>query len=177
MKILLWVLCALNVLWMLWLCIRWPMPKIPGQIRVYRQDSDGLGVLSAVLLINGLLLFLAFMAAEDGVWFACPVLLGAVMIFNGIISRSMVRSVVFSEEEFAVRGLFGPLHTYRFTEVSACTVRREYTGKHHRVPFDLYRLTLPDRVLEISNMEDAGRELLQVFERQRPDLKPQRLPE
>lgn len=177
MIILLGALCVLNALWMIWLCVRWPMPKIPGRLRVYRQDADGLGGLAAAVLLGGFLLWFTVMAAEAGVWFVCPVTLGAVMALNGLMSRSIVRSIAFSADELAVRGLFGPLRTYRWAEVSAYTVRREYTGRGRNVAFDMYRLTLPDRILEISGMEDSGRALLQVLERQRPDLPCMRLPE
>ena len=70
-----------------------------------------------------------------------------------------------------VRGLFGPPVAYRWEDVSAYTVRREKTRGRFSHAYDMYRLTLPDRVLAISNSEDAGRALLQVFERRRPDLK------
>lgn len=177
MEYLVYALAVLIILWMIWLCIRWPMPRIPGQIRVYRQDADSLGALVAVLLLNGLFIWLSVMAAKAGVWFVLPVTLGAAMASCGLMSHSIVRSIVFSEEELALRGLFGPLQTYRWEDVSAYTVHREETKGRYSHTYDMYRLTLPDRVLAISNVEDAGRELLQVFERRRPDLKPVRLPE
>lgn len=175
MVYLVYALCALIVLWTVWLFIRWPMPHIPGRIRVYRENADGLCMLLAVLLINGLFIWLSVLAADAEAWFVCPAPLGAAIASCGVMSQSIVRSIVFSEEELAVRGLFGPLHAYRWAEVSACTVHKESVRGRFAHDYDMYELTLPDRVIRISGAEDAGRELLQVFERRRPDLKPVRL--
>ena len=176
MTYLVYVLCALITLWTAWLFIRWPMPHISGRIRVYRENADGFCMLIAVLLINGLFIWLSVLAAKAGAWFAWPVTLGAAITSCGVMSQSIVRSIVFSEEELAVRGLFGPLHTYRWADVTACTVHRESVHGRFAHDYDLYELTLPDRVIRISGAEDAGRELLQVFERCRPDLMAVRLP-
>lgn len=176
MTYLVYALCALIVLWTVWLFIRWPMPRIPGQIRVYRQNADGLFILIAVLLINGLFIWLSVLAADAEAWFVCPAPLSAAIVTCGVMSQSIVCSIVFSEEELAVRGLFGPLHTYRWADVSACTVHMESVRGRFAHDYDMYELTLPDRVIRISGAEDSGRELLQVFERRRPDLKAVRLP-
>lgn len=165
--ILMFFICLLAFLYTCYLLTRCVMPRIPEQIGQY---GPGLGLGIGVLLANSLLLTFAVWAAlEKAVipWAVSVLLTG---VYCCLVSRKLY-VVAFSEALIVVRGLFGPPVAYRWEDVSAYTVRREKTQGRFSHIYDMYRLTLPDRVLSISNAEDAGRALLQVFERRRPELK------
>ena len=167
MRYVAYIFSGLLMLWMLYLCRRSIMPRLPGQLGVYRRA--GLGAVVAASLMNAVLVGFAIAAAEEA-WQMSAVLLAAAAMYAWLLSRYGMLVVVFSEEELAVRGLFGSVQMYRWEDVSAYTVQREETRGRFSHTYDMYRLTLPDRVLAISNAEDAGRALLQVFERRRPDM-------
>lgn len=167
MTYLLVLICVMVFLYTLHLAARCRMPRIPEQIGQY---APGLGAGLGVLCVNSLFLGLAVWAALEGAVILWAPFTLLTVVYCCLVSRDL-HVVAFSEALIVVRGLFGPPAAYRWEDVSACTVRREKTRGRFSHAYDMYRLTLPDRVLAISNAEDAGRALLQIFERRRPDLK------
>lgn len=174
MQIIVCIIGGLTLLWMLYLCRRSVMPRLPGQLGVYRVPSPGAAI--GVTLMNTMLIGFAIAAAKEALPMSAIMLAVAVM-YTWLLSRNGLLSIAYSEGEIAVRDLFGPMHVYCWADVSAYTVRREETRGRFSHTYDMYRLTLPDRVLTISNAEDAGRALLQVFEQGRPEMKAVRLPQ
>ncbi len=158
--------CALLLLYTVYLVTRLRMPRIPEQIGLY---GPGFGAGLGVLFINSLLLYFAVWAALEKVWIASVVFILLPGIYAWLVSRD-VQIVAFSETLLVVRELFGPPAAYRWEDVAACTKRREEVGRH-RIPYDMYHLTLPDRVVRINSGEEAGRLFLQVLERRRPELR------
>ena len=167
MQYLMFAVCLLLLLYTCYLVTRCRMPRIPEQIGQY---GPGLGLGIGVLLVNSLLLTFAVWTALEKAVIPWAVFTLLPVVYCCLVSRNLY-VVAFSEALVVVRGLFGPPVAYRWEDVSAYTVRREKTRGRFSHIYDMYRLTLPDRVLAISNAEDAGRALLQVFERRRPELK------
>ena len=166
MKYFVYLLCVSLWGWMVYLCRRAFLPRIPGQIGIYRAITP-VQMIAMTAFVGMLLTVAAFAASEGGAaWFITGCILGIAGLPAWATGKSITQNVVF----LSYRGLFGPPVTYRWEDVSACTVRREETRGRFSHFYDMYRLTLPDRVLAISNSEDAGRALLQVFERKRPEL-------
>lgn len=174
MRYVVYILSGMLMLWMLYLCRRSIMPRLPGQIGAYRVP--GPGAVFGVTLLNTALVGFAFAAAKEALPMSAALLAAAAM-YAWLLSRNGLRSTAYSEEEITVRDLFGPVQVYRWADVSAYTVRREETRGRFSHTYDMYSLTLPDRVLDVSNSEDAGRALLQVFERKRPEMKAIHLPQ
>lgn len=173
MKYVYFGLCAAAVLWMTRLCIRSFMPRIPEQRRVYYTIHPALLVFYLVMFSGLLTLGCVFAAAGGaGPWLGAVGVLGHVVFFIWLLGKAVCANVAFSENLMAVRDLFGPVRIYRWAEVTAYSVHRESVRGRFAHDYDLYELTLPDRMIRISGAEDAGRELLQVFERRRPELKP-----
>lgn len=159
--------CLLVFLYTCYLLTRCRMPRIPEQLGQY---GPGLGLGIGVLLANSLLLtFGVWAALEKAVipWAASVLLTG---IYCWLVSRNLFVAA-FSEELLAVRELFGPPSVYCWEDVTACTKRHDEGRGRYNYPHDVYTLTLPDRLVRISDSEDAGRALLQVLERKRPDLR------
>lgn len=177
MKYVYFAFIALTAVWMVWLCIRSFTPRLPEQWRVYYTIHP-----AALIFYSGMfcgLLALGCLCAATGgagPWFGALSILLFVVSYLKLMGDAIACNVAFSDELLAVRGLFGPVHTYRWEDVTAYTVRRETVRGKIRHDYDMYMLTLPERVIRVSSAEDAGRELLQVFERKRPDLKAVRLP-
>lgn len=175
MKYVYFCLCAAVILWMAWLCIRSFTTRIPEQRRVYCTIHPTL-LIFYLLMFSGLLGLGCVFAAAGGTgpWIGALVLLAFVIFFAWLLGEAVCANVAFSEEVMAVRDLFGPVRTYRWAEVTAYTMHKESVRGRFAHDYDLYELTLADRVIRISGAEDAGRELLQVFERRRPDMKAMR---
>lgn len=164
--LLMFTVCVLAFLYTCYLVTRCRMSRIPEQIGQY---GPGLGLGIGVLIANSLLLtFAAWAALEKAVipWAVAVLLTG---LYCWLVSRNLVVAA-FSEELLAVRGLFGAPSYYRWADVTDCTKKHDEGRGRYNYPHDVYSLTLPDRVVHISNSEDAGRALLQVLERKRPEL-------
>lgn len=174
-----WILfmpILLGDLWLAYLCTRWHFPRIPGQRRVYRPVP--LGTLVVFVPMAGLTNWLGFGALREGVLFLLPVLWMFFAFFLGVLTLGVSAAFAFSQEEIALRGVFGPVRTCPWTEITTCTVRRrEGRGRGIYHSYDEYRLTLPTGTLTLSGAEDAGIEFLQLLERNRPDLPIRKVPE
>lgn len=163
---------AIVVLWMVWLCIRSFTPRVPEQRRRYYTVHP-----ATMIFVLGMFCILQWVgcvcAATGGVglWFVAVAILVFVVGYLWLLDKSISCNVAFSDELIAVRDAFGPIHIYRWEDVTAYSVRKEMLRGKVYHEYDLYTLTMPDRVIRISGAEDAGRELLQVFERKRPDMK------
>ena len=158
---------VLVFLYTLYLVTRCRLPRIPEQIGQY---GPGLGLGLGVLLANGLLLAFAVWAALEKA--VIPWAVGCLLpgLYCWLVGRKLY-VVAFSEQLLAVRELFGPPSFYRWEDVAACTKRHDEGRGRYNYPHDIYSLTLPDRVVHISDAEDAGRAMLQVLERKRPEMK------
>ena len=152
------------LLWLAWLLRRSYMPRIPGQIGMFRRIAPA-GIVAVALVDAFFLAFGIAMALHDA-WVATVLFLLMAAMYAWLITRPGLMIVAYSEE-----GLSGPAETFRWADVSACTVRTELTGGRHRFPMAVHCLTLPGRTIEVPGGTDAGIRFLQVFERQRPDLK------
>ena len=157
------------LLWLAYLLRRSFMPRISGQIGVYRRIAPT-GIV-VVALVDAFFLGFSIAAALNGVWIAAVPFLGLAAVYAWLITRPGLLIVAYSEAALTLRGLSGPAETFRWADVSSCTIRTEIIGGRHRFPMDFYYLTLPGRTIEIPGGTDAGIQLLQVFERQRPDLR------
>lgn len=167
MQYLMFVVCLLLLLYTCYLLTRCVMPRIPEQIGQY---GPGLGLGLCVLLVNSLLLTFAVWAALEKAVIPWAVFVLLTGVYCCLVSRNLF-VVTFSEELLAVQALFGPPSVYRWADVTACTKRHDEGRGRYNYPHDVYCLTLPDRVVCISDSEDAGRALLQVLERKRPELR------
>ena len=164
------ILCSVAVLLCLACLLRRSfMPPIPGQIGVFRRIAPA-GIV-VVMLVDALLLGFGIALALNGVWVMAVTFLCLAAVYAWLITRPGLLVVAYSEEGLTVRGLTGPTETFRWADVSTCTVRTDMTGGRHRFPMNVHCLTLPGRTIEIPGGTDAGIRLLQVFERQRPDLR------
>ena len=164
--LLMFTVCVLVFLYTCYLVTRCRMPRIPEQIGQY---GPGVGLGIGVLMANSLLLTFAVWAAlEKAVipWAVAVLLPG---MYCWLVNRKLF-AAAFSEKLLAVRGLFGAPSYYRWTDVQDCTIYHDEGRGRYNYPHDVYSLILPDRVVRISNSEDAGRALLQVLECNRPDL-------
>lgn len=168
-------LSAVILLWLAYLLRRSFMPRIPGQIDIYRRIPPA-GIV-AVSLADALLLGFGAAAALEEAWVVTAWILSLAALYAWLITRPGLLLAAYSEEGLTVRGLVGPSKTYRWADISAYTARTELTGGRHRFPVKIYRLTLPDQVVDINGSTDAGVRVLQVLERQRKDLKAIRQPE
>lgn len=165
--ILMFFICLLAFLYTCYLLTRCRMPRIPEQLGQY---GPGLGLGFGVLMVNSLLLTFALWAALEKAVIPWAVSVLLVGIYCWLVSRNLY-TVAFSETLLAVQGLFGPPAYYRWEDVTACTKRHDEGRGRYNYPHDVYTLTLPDGMVRISDSEDAGRALLQVLERRRPDLR------
>ncbi len=164
-------ICILLFLYTVYLVTRMWMPRIPEQIGQY---GPGLGAGIGVLIANSLLLGFAGWAAVDKAIIPWAVSALLSCIYCWMVSRNLY-VVAFSEALIVVRELFGPPVAYRWEDVTACAKKNETVRSGGRPSFtynyEMYSLTLPDRVIRINCGEEAGRLFLQVFERKRPELR------
>lgn len=176
MKYLVYVLCAALIGWFIYLCRRVFLPRIPGQIGAYRAITPV--QLIAITAFFAVLMTVAACAANAGgaAWYITGCILGLAGLAGWMAAKGIPQNVAFSEQGMAMHDLFGPMRFYRWEDITACTTRNESMRGRISYHYVMYCLTLPDRVLRINSGEEAGRELLQVFERCRPDLKAVRLP-
>lgn len=169
------IFIILTVLWMAWVCVRAFTLRIPGQTGMYRELHTG--KLLAELAGMGIFLYLAAEMAALGVWYIAALLLGFDASFAWTLTYSLMQTAAFSDAGFALRGLIGSTKTFRWADVSACTVREAYVGKTTVTLVRWHYLTLPHCTLRVGDHTDTGRLLLRTLTRQRKDLKAIRQPE
>ena len=171
MRYFIYVLCAALLGWFIYLCRRVFLPRVSGQIGVYRAITPVQMIF--ITTFFGVLLSVAAFAANAGAgaWCITGCILGAAGMTAWVAAKGIPQNVAFFEQGMALQELFGPLRQYSWDDIAACTKKNESVRGRISYHYVMYRLILPDRVLRINSGEEAGRTFLQILEQKRPDLK------
>lgn len=168
MKIAVWIVGAVSVMMMVLAVCRWRMPEMADRRGIYREAD--FSMLLVCPLMSALLLFLAGMMAEAGLWQVIVLALLFPPVLAWVMLYLTLSAVQYSAAELQVRDGWGRIHRYGWQDIlGAETVSFSMGGRVNAQRTEV-RLHLADRTLRISRMTDAGRLLLAELDRQRGKL-------
>ena len=165
MAYLTYAVCALTVLWIVYLLIRSRKLRVPGRLGVFRMNTILESCVLGVWIVA--LMALAIYAASKDAWALTLPTLFLSTVSVAVLSLQVRNSMAFTVDGFMICGLFGAPRWYAWADVTDCRTMKTVVPRSNKLCY-MYSLKLTDRDMALYDYTPGACAFINELRRHKP---------